>query len=125
MEGRGPFGRPRQPWAGEAVAPAGGIRASIRDMSRLTAAILDGSAPGIGGLEPVPQTAGRPIRIGAAWLTVRHRGQTITWHNGGTGGFRSFMGFDRAAHAGVVVLSAATASVDRAGFTLLQQFAGN
>ena len=40
-----PSGRPRQPWTGEALAPAGGIRASIQDLARLTRALLDGSAP--------------------------------------------------------------------------------
>jgi hypothetical protein len=46
-------------------------------------------------------------------------GRSITWHNGGTGGFRSWLGLDRDAGTGAVVLSAISASVDRAGFRLL------
>ncbi|MFI6417325.1 serine hydrolase domain-containing protein [Streptomyces sp. NPDC050842] len=111
-------GRPREPWTGEALGPAGGIRADIRSMARLTEALLDGSAPGIAALDPVaPLGAG--ARIGAAWVTVKVKGLTVTWHNGGTGGFRSWLGLDRAAGTGVVVLSATTASVDRHGFALL------
>ncbi|MFD3663637.1 serine hydrolase domain-containing protein [Streptomyces sp. NPDC058659] len=111
-------GRPREPWTGEALGPAGGIRADIRSMARLTEALLDGSAPGIAALDPVaPLGAG--ARIGAAWVTVRVKGLTVTWHNGGTGGFRSWLGLDRATGTGVVVLSATTASVDRHGFALL------
>jgi hypothetical protein len=51
-------------------------------------------------------------------------GRSITWHNGGTGGFRSWLGLDRDAGTGAVVLSAISASVDRAGFRLLAQLTG-
>lgn len=116
------YGKRRDPWPGEAVAPAGGIRSSITDMARFTAALLDGSAPGVAALEPVAKFQGR-ARIGAAWLTIeaRHPGirREVTFHNGGTGGFRSFLGLDRAAQAGVVVLTATSRSVDQAGFLLL------
>jgi CubicO group peptidase (beta-lactamase class C family) len=113
-------GRPRQPWTGEALGAAGGIRSSITDMARLTAALLDGTAPGIDALVPTSRFGPR-VQIGAAWITVEMwEGRPITWHNGGTGGFRSWMGLDRAAGTGAVVLSATTASVDRAGFALLQ-----
>jgi CubicO group peptidase (beta-lactamase class C family) len=123
LAGRNRFGRARQPWTGEAVAPAGGIRASIEAMARLTAALLDGSAPGLSALDPVTRFAGRAVGIGAAWITLDHNSRTVTWHNGGTGGFRSWLGLDRAAGAGVVILTATSAAVDRHGFTLLAQTA--
>ncbi|WP_436498844.1 serine hydrolase domain-containing protein [Actinokineospora sp. HUAS TT18] len=113
-------GKEQQPWTGEAVGPAGGVRATIGDMARLTAALLDGTAPGVAALDPVSPFAG-PARIGAAWLTLGRDGRSITWHNGGTGGFRSWMGLDRPAGTGVVVLSAVSMSVDRAGFALLSK----
>jgi len=48
-------------------------------------------------------------------------GKTIVWHNGGTGGYRSFIGFNRAARTGVVVLSNAgtVAGIDDIGLHLL------
>lgn len=111
-------GHPREPWTGEALAPAGGIRATITAMANLTKALLEGTAPGLQALEPVaPFSTG--ARIGAAWITIRVKGRTITWHNGGTGGFRSWIGLDRDASTGAVILSATSASVDRHGFTLL------
>ncbi|MEU2659718.1 serine hydrolase domain-containing protein [Streptomyces sp. NPDC007325] len=111
-------GRPREPWTGEALGPAGGIRADIGSMARFTAALLDGTAPGTAALHPVaPFTGG--TRIGAAWITLRLRKLSVTLHNGGTGGFRSWVGLDRDSGTGVVVLAAASASVDRAGFALL------
>jgi hypothetical protein len=60
--------------------------------------------------------------IGAAWITIEDNDRTITWHDGGTGGFRSWIGFDRDARCAVVVLSATGASVDACGFSLLEQY---
>ena len=121
LAGSSRSGRPRPPWTGEAVAPAGGIRSSISDMARLTQAMLDGSAPGISALDPVEPVAGPAVRIGAAWITLTVKGRLITWHDGSTGGFRSWLGMDRAAGTGVVVLSATARSVDRHGYALLSE----
>ena len=109
-----------QPWTGEGIAPAGGIRSSIGDMARLAEALLDERAPGVAALDPVRTFSGA-ARIGAAWLTLPFRGREITWHNGGTGGFRSWLGLDRKAGTAAIILSATSASVDRAGFLLLQE----
>jgi CubicO group peptidase (beta-lactamase class C family) len=113
-------GRPREPWTGEAIAPAGGIRASIGSMARLVEAMLDGTAPGTAALDPVARF-GAGVRIGAAWITIGAQDRAVTWHNGGTGGFRSWLGLDRNAGVGVVILSAKAASVDRPGFALLRE----
>ena len=123
LTGHSRRGRPRQPWTGEALAPAGGIRASVQDLARLARALLDGSAPGRSALDPVANFAGPAARIGAAWLTLDAKGRRITWHNGGTGGFSSWIGLDREAKTAVVLLSATAAPVDRQGFELLQTLA--
>lgn len=120
LTGHNRSGRAQQPWTGEALGPAGGIRADITSMARLTAALLDGTAPGLAALDPVTHLTGKAVRIGAAWITLDHQGHTVTWHNGGTGGFRSWLGMDRAAGTGAVVLTAASISVDPHGFALLR-----
>ena len=112
-------GRVVQPWTGAGIAPAGGIRSSIGDMARLAGSLLDGSAPGGGALDPVRNFSGG-MRIGAAWLTLDLRGRLITWHNGGTGGFRSYLALDRRARTAVVLLSATSRPVDGHGFRMLQ-----
>jgi len=118
LAGRSNHGKTQEPWTGEAIAPAGGIRSTIGDMARLTEALLDGSAPGVSALDPVA-AFGMGGQIGAAWITVQATRASITWHNGGTGGFRSWMGVNRAAGTGVVILSATSVSVDRHGFRML------
>nr|WP_311764402.1 serine hydrolase domain-containing protein [Arthrobacter ipis] len=124
VTGRSRSGRVMQPWTGEAVAPAGGVRASIGDMARLVQALLNGSAPGLGALDPVANFAGPAARIGAGWMTLEVKGRAVTWHNGGTGGFRSWVGLDRKAGTGVVLLTATAAPVDRHGFRFLAVVAG-
>ena len=47
--------------------------------------------------------------------------RTVTWHNGGTGGFRSFVGIDRDHGVGVALVSASTRSVDGAAARLLAE----
>lgn len=97
-----------------------GPRATMADLMTLARALLDGSAPGIQALDPVARVAG-PASIGAGWMTIPRRGSTLTWHNGRTGGFASWIGLDRARGTGAVVLSATSRSVDRVGTALLDR----
>jgi len=121
VQGRDKAGRRQQPWVGEAFSSAGGIRADIGDMTTLAAALLDGTAPGVAALEPVADFEDGD-RIGAAWMTtVQDDGRTVTWHNGGTGGFMAWMGIDRESGTGVVVLAASSKSVDDVGLALLER----
>jgi CubicO group peptidase (beta-lactamase class C family) len=115
------LGRPTQAWVGEALAPAGGVRASITTMSELLRSLLDGTARGISALDPVADFTSRS-KIGAGWMTLEVRGHTITWHNGSTGGFSSCIGLNREAGVGVVVLSATHKAVDGSGVRLLMDF---
>ncbi len=111
-------GRVVEPWANDAIAPAGGVRASAADLAVLLRAMLDRTVAGADALEPTVPFV-RTIRIGAGWLTGPMLRRTVTWHNGGTGGFRSFVGIDRHHGVGVALVSASTRSVDGAGARLL------
>ena len=115
-------GHPREAWVGEAIAPAGGIRANVTDMARLAVALLDGSAPGAEALLP-RQSFVAGMQIGSAWVTsplgAKGSGRSMTWHNGGTGGFRSFLGLDRESGTAVVVVSPRSVSVDSHATRLL------
>lgn len=112
-------GRDRAPWVSSGFAPAGaGVWSTAADLARLATAVLDGDGPGVAAVEP-RWTFTDGDRIGLAWITSERDGRTITWHNGGTGGFRSFVGLDLEADRAVVLLSNTTAPVDDAGFELL------
>jgi len=45
------------------------------------------------------------MQIAYAWHIQTKNGNSIVWHNGGTGGYRSYMGFNPETRVGVVVLS--------------------
>ncbi|SDS30848.1 serine hydrolase domain-containing protein [Microlunatus soli] len=113
-------GRPSANWVMGAYSGAGGLRSTLPDMITYIRAQADGSAPGADALRPIAP-AGKQ-RIGYAWMTTTTvGGGTITWHNGGTGGFTSFVGFDRDAGRAVVVLNNTATSVDDLAVGLLEE----
>lgn len=113
-------GRPQQSWADVGYAPAGGVRADAATMAQLARALLDGSAPGMQALEPTEEFTGDD-QIGAGWIVSEVDGRTVTWHDGGTGGFRTWFGVDRERGTAVFVSGATTADLDAVGQALLRE----
>ena len=115
-------------WDIPTLAGAGGLRSSADDLLIFLSAQL--------GLEPTALSAAatstlatrRPtgqagLEIALGWhLLKTPGGGEIAWHNGGTGGYRSFIGFNRANRTGVVVLSnmSTAAGADDIGRHLLE-----
>ena len=108
-------------WSGEGYAPAGiGPRSTAADMARLVAGSLAGTAPGSDATRPRFDEDGEGNgRIGYAWFTDRYGDREITWHNGATGGFQSYVAFDRSTQQGVVVLGNTDRAVEWIGLRLL------
>jgi serine-type D-Ala-D-Ala carboxypeptidase/endopeptidase len=61
--------------------------------------------------------------FGMNWIhTPSHHGkQPLIWHNGGTGGFCSFLGFTEDGRFGVLALSNSTADVDDLAMDILNE----
>jgi len=79
-------------------------------------------APAMARMLTVRKSAGSPaLDIALGWHIFTTGGHDIIWHNGGTGGYRTFIGFDPKARVGVVVLSntSTTVGVDDIGRHLL------
>lgn len=106
------------------LAGAGALRSSANDMLTILEAFLGYKesplAPAMKAMLEVRRPAGQ-TKIGLGWLIYSTDGREIAWHNGGTGGFRSFVGSDPKERAGVVVLSNAStpSGVDDIGLHLL------
>jgi CubicO group peptidase (beta-lactamase class C family) len=91
----------------------GSLRSSIKDMALFLAAnmgLLDSPVSNLlrqcheQQFEPIPQ-----MGVGLGWMLRWSDADTkIIWHNGGTGGFRSYLGFDPVKQKGVVILSNST-----------------
>ncbi|PFG16212.1 CubicO group peptidase (beta-lactamase class C family) [Propionicimonas paludicola] len=108
-------GRPASPWTLGASAPAGSIRSTLDDLVRYAVAHRDRTLPFTSAADPrTPIAEGQ--QIGFAWITTGE----VCWHNGGTGGFSSWLGFNRTTGRAVVVLSNTAASVDELGWALME-----
>jgi serine-type D-Ala-D-Ala carboxypeptidase/endopeptidase len=59
--------------------------------------------------------------VGLGWQVRNREGKEIVWHNGGTGGYSAFVGFNKKQNVGVVVLSNSSIpdKVTGAGMSLL------
>lgn len=118
VQGREASGRAQEAWDDSGYAPAGGIRADAASMAQLAEALLDGSAPGAGALDPTAEYD-ESVRVGAGWLVSEEQGRTITRHNGQTGGFATWFGMDRERGTAVFISGATSHDVDEAGQALL------
>ena len=97
-------------WDLAALAGAGALRSTTNDMLTFLAANLGyvktPLAPAMAEMLKVRRPTTIPnTTIGLAWHVSKTHGKEIVWHNGGTAGYRTFIGFDPAARVGVVVLS--------------------
>lgn len=117
-------------WDLPTFAGAGALRSTANDMLTFLAANIGLTAsplsPAMTSMLAVRRPAGGPgSAIGLGWLVASPPApmHEVVWHNGGTGGFRSFVGFDRERRIGVVVLSNAgtAAGVDDIGMRLLNK----
>ncbi len=104
-------------WHLDALAGAGALRSSARDLARLVRAQLDPTstpiAAAIEASHAIRHDAAQQPRLALGWhVTPGADGSQLYWHNGGTGGFRSFVGFVPGGDVGVVVLANAAIPVD-------------
>lgn len=111
---------------GPAMVGAGGIRSDADDMLTFVAANLgyvkSPLAPAMAAMLKVRRPTGmQGVEVALGWHVFTGNGKEIVWHNGGTGGYRSFIGFDKESGEGVVVLSNAETpeGVDDIGHHLL------
>ncbi len=119
------LGRRMPAWDLRAIAPAGGIRSTLADMTRWLQANIAVAAPLDACLHaPRAQagTAGR--RVALAWQVDGDGDGRVVWHNGRTGGSSSMIAFVPARGTGVVVLSNSAAGVDALATGLLQRAVG-
>lgn len=104
-------GMQAQNWDMPALAGMGALRSTTADMLKFVGANM-GVIPS--PLYPAMRAAHKPQHalegrpgesIGLGWHIVDRFGSHIVWHNGGTGGYRTYIGFDPDTHRGVVLMS--------------------
>ena len=118
-------GRPAGMWDIPTLAGAGALRSTVNDMLKYVRANSDSNSKPLGRTLATTHGERRPgpaanMTIGLGWHRLtRPSGRTIVWHNGGTGGYRTFTGYDESTGLGVVVLANTAVSVDDIGMHLL------
>ncbi len=98
------------PWTLKAFAGAGALRSTLGDMSKLADALLAGPNGPLakawpllaGDLADMPGTG----KIGLALIHQKVNGEDASWHNGGTGGYRSLLQvYPKSGRAAIVLAS--------------------
>ncbi len=89
---------PTPNWDMPTVAGAGALRSTVDDMLIFLAANLGLKKSSISKAMETSHEAQEPfsgLEIGYGWVLQPAEGGTIHWHNGGTGGYRTFAGFNK------------------------------
>lgn len=111
-------------WDIPVLAGAGAIRSSLHDMLLYVAANL-GQLPCdfYPALQRAHQARHHKTKqgsgVGLGWHIQEGAEGPVIWHNGGTGGYRTFCGFVKETGVGVVVLTNSDTGADDIGFKLL------
>jgi CubicO group peptidase (beta-lactamase class C family) len=107
--GHNAAGNPVPNWDIPTLAGAGALRSTVNDMLTFLAANLgfvkSPLGPAMEDEVSIRRPAGGDMEIAYGWHVQTKEGRSIIWHNGGTGGYRTYMGYDPKARTGVVVLS--------------------
>jgi CubicO group peptidase (beta-lactamase class C family) len=127
--GHDPDGAEVASWDFVSLAGAGALRSSADDLLRFlniemhpeTSSLEDAIE-----LSQQKQYEGEHGALGLGWMLVEKDGLKLAWHNGATGGYRTFCSFNRTSGVGVVLLSSTGdaagpegGAIDTMGFELL------
>lgn len=106
-------------WTDQSVLTgAGGLVSNVEDMLKYLVAQFNTAEPILKKTFELARQERAPAgnltyQIGLGWHLIDHR---YVWHNGGTGGFRSFAGFDPENKRAIVILTNSTNGADDLGF---------
>ena len=118
--GHSSSGKPVSNWEIPALPGCGALRSSVNDLLKFLAANMGEPASPLSAAMAKTHVPRREAfagqQIGLAWH-INTASQV--WHNGETGGYHSFIGFDKQAHRGVVVLANSENDIDQLGLYVL------
>jgi len=106
-----------------AFAGAGAIRSTVRDMLKYAQANL-GEVTGVLGkaiqLTHEQTFSQEAVTLGLGWHYIQPGEEKVLFHNGGTGGFRTYLAIHPGKKFAVVMLANAAISVDKEGNELMR-----
>jgi serine-type D-Ala-D-Ala carboxypeptidase/endopeptidase len=113
-------------WDDTTLAGAGSLRSSVNDLLAFLGAQLDQRKSPLRSamramLAVRAPTDAPDVDIALGWHVSKRDGAELAWHNGGTGGYSSFVGFSPGARVGIVVLANAGLDVDDIALHVMDQ----
>lgn len=119
--GRALTGLPSARWTMAGSAPAGGIVSTLSDLATYLLAMREGTAPGAAAATEVLVEESDTRRTAMTWfhLDLPEEAGTIIWHNGMTGGYAAFAGWNVDTGRGVALLSDTARSLDDLALAVL------
>ena len=117
-------GKQVENWDLTSLAGAGAIRSTAVDMMKYLKANMGITKSNLYPAMQLSHNHSRPEgslpMVGLGWHMMNaDDNKEIVWHNGGTGGYRTFIGFIKGENKAVVVLSNSNVSIDDIGLHLL------
>ncbi|QPF71663.1 beta-lactamase family protein [Roseateles sp. DAIF2] len=112
-------GRVTPPWHMGPLAAMGALRADTTQMLALLEAMRRRRPPFDAGAEREQQRRSASSAAGLGWVRSERAGDRIVWHNGGTGGFRSFIGYSELSGRAVLLMANGHLDVDSLGMALI------
>jgi serine-type D-Ala-D-Ala carboxypeptidase/endopeptidase len=119
-------GKTAEHWDVPTLAGCGALRSTANDLLKFLAASMgiekSALAPAMKFQQIPRHDTNLPAnQIALGWHIMKLSDTEFVWHNGGSGGFCSFIGFDEQQQRGVVVLINAAIDVDDIGLRLLRK----
>jgi CubicO group peptidase (beta-lactamase class C family) len=109
-QGHNPALEPVANWDIPTLAGAGALRSTTNDMLTFLGAALGSTPSPLSGAFAAMTATRRPaaspaMEAGLGWQILKAPGGEIIWHNGGTAGYRTWIGYAPRTRTGVVVLT--------------------
>jgi CubicO group peptidase (beta-lactamase class C family) len=110
-------------WDIPTLAGAGAIRSSTSDMAKFISANLryleSSCMAAIQFSHKIRHDKAGEQRVAMGWHIKKGKNGDVYWHNGGTGGYRTYVGFVKETGKGVVLFTNSSTGADDIGFYLL------
>jgi CubicO group peptidase (beta-lactamase class C family) len=126
VKGLNEYGEEVSKWDLAAMAPAGSILSSTKDLSKFVLAQFDETNKDLQLTREKTIDGPNQMGLGMAWHLIKtDQNNTLHWHNGGTGGYSSSMALDIQHNQAIIILSNVSAfspdmgNIDKLCFELI------
>jgi CubicO group peptidase (beta-lactamase class C family) len=110
-------------WDFKAFAGAGGIRSTVKDLLKYAAANINTTNKNLNqAIQLTHAVTFQPAtaKVALGWHIIKPGNDEVIFHNGGTGGFRTYLAVNPGKKSAVVILSNAAISNDNEGNALIK-----